>query len=318
MKNMTLQVSSTDMGKLTKLKHLKESHADDMLVIQQQQAIFNDATNYSSLSEDLRRLTSDASRHRHRSSYISENHESSRKTDSNHKSTEPSEKTSGKAKQSSSHSSNFSPNDTKTKTTTTLAISFSSPNLATNTSFSSGSDSSEFDGACGVTSVVKVQNLLDDACLFDEHEQNELESLNLAGENDVEYAELTQRMIPPSQKAQQRIENPGTEESDFMLMQLFIGSAESGIRSNEAESSSCNSSASSSSTAPRLVQSVLDHNLLFESTGATNELASSNAYGNNLDLPSELNQESALSLPPGIGCTSPVWKQVSHVLISAP
>lgn len=305
MKNMSLtQASASDIGKLSKMKMLKDSNAEDLLVIQQQQAIFNDATSFSNLTDDLRKLSSDASRNRNRQSASLENHDSARKSsESNGKF--------GKAKQSSSAIGCFSTqNEGRTTTTTSLAISFSSPNLATNTSFSSSSDSSEFDGACGVSNLNKGQNLLDDVCSIDDNDANELESLNLAGENDVEYAELTHRMIPPSQKAQHKLDNSSIEDSEVMLLNMFEASSP---RIAEAESSSCNSSSSgSSSTALRPISSVLASNSnLFDSSGASNEIASFNAYGNNLDMPSDLNQEVAHSLPPDVGCASPVWKPVS-------
>lgn len=291
------------MGKLGKLKLMKDSHPDDMLVIQQQQAIFNDATSFSNLTEDLRKLSSDASRNRNR-------HQESYKIESSHKSSsDQNGKSSGKAKHSASATAQFSSqSEPKTTTTTSLAISFSSPNLATNTSFSSSSDSSEFDGACGVTSVIKVQNLLDDVCSVDDNDPADHESLNLAGENDVEYAELTQRMIPPSQKIAQ---NSTIEESDLMLLNLFDATT----GSPGAESSSCNSSSSSSSTATRPISSVLESNgNLFEAAGAANELAAFNAYANNLDIPQEFSaQDAANSLPSEVNCTSPVWKQVRVV-----
>lgn len=299
-----VQSSGSDMGKFAKM--LKDGHGDDMVVIQQQQAIFNDATTFSNLTEDLRKLSSDASRHRHR--HMIESHDSSKKPES-HKPSDHSK--SSKAKTSTSATAYFSsPMESRATTTTTLAISFSSPNLATNTSFSSGSDSSEFDGACGVSGgVVKVQNLLDDTCSIDDNDQNEMESLNLAGENDVEYAELTQRMIPPSQKVPLKVETPTNEDSDIILLNLFHASSPA---SAEAESSSCNSSSSgSSSAALRPISSVLDRNSFLDSSGTSNELASYNAYANNLDLSSELHQDAAHSLPPEVGCSSPVWKPVS-------
>lgn len=317
-KSITMaQSSAPDVGKLSKSKLMKDTHAEDVLVIQQQHAIFNDATCYNNLTEDLRKLSSDASRNRNRTSvnHNEDKQEMSRKRETQKSSSEAVAKSSGKSKSSTSaiaHSSTVG--ESKTTTTTSLAISFSSPNLATNTSFSSGSDCSEFDGACCVTNVTKVQNLLDDVCSIDENDPNDLESLNLAGENDVEYAELTQRMIPPSQK---KLEAAAMEESDLMLMNLFEATAASSPGSVGAESSSCNSSSSSSSsTALRPISSVLQSNNsnLFESSGASNELATYNSYANNLDLPSELNQEVAHSLPPEVGCTSPVWKQVSNCL----
>lgn len=310
MKTVTLETASAiEIQKMNKMK-MKESHHDDMLV-HQQLAIFNDATSFSNLTDDLRKLSSDASRNRHRSSAQTENHDSSRKSETTHKMSEA--KSSGKAKHSASAISHFSaPNEARTITTTSLAISFSSPNLATNTSFSSSSDSSEFDGACGISSAVKVQSLLDDVCSIEENDPVDLESLNLAGENDVEYAELTQRMIPPSQKNQNKMEHPTIEDSDLMLLNLFDATMSTSPRNVDAESSSCNSSSSgSSSTALRPISSSVLENNLFESSGASNELTSFNAYANNLDLPSELNQEAAHSLPPEVGCQSPVWKPVS-------
>lgn len=305
------QASASEMGKLNKLKLMKDVHTEDMLVIQQQQAIFNDATSFNNLTEDLRKLSSDASRHRNRSAARENQEENKHETSRKHDKTSEAGRSSGKAKHSASAIANFSSqNETKTTTTTSLAISFSSPNLATNTSFSSSSDSSDFDGACCVSSVIKVQNLLDDAFSVDDNDPNDNESLNLAGENDVEYAELTQRMIPPSQKMQQKYENVAIEDSDLMLLNLFDAKSGSPHGSAGAESSSCNSSSTgSSSTALRPISSVLDNNNLFESSGASNELAAFNSYANNLDQPSE--QEAAYSLPPEVNCTSPVWKQVS-------
>lgn len=231
-----------------------------------------------SFTEDLRKLSSDANRNRNRSSIHIDSE--SRKNEYSTKSSEVSAKLTGKVKPSVSA---IPQNETKTTTTTSLAISFSSPNLATNTSFSSNSDSSEFEGACGVSNAIKVQNLLEDVCSIDD---NDLESLNLAGENDVEYAELTHRMIPPSQK---KTENLTTEETDMMLLALF---------ESQQESSSCNSSVScTSSTALRPISSVLENNNTFD-------------LSNNLDFVSELNQEVAHSLPSEIGCASPVWKHV--------
>jgi hypothetical protein len=147
--------------------------------------------------------------------------------------------------------------------------------------------------------VIKVQNLLDDVCSVDENDPADHESLNLAGENDVEYAELTQRMIPPSQKTAQ---NPTIEESDLMLLNLFGSSG--------AESSSCNSSSSSSSTATRPISSVLESNgNLFEGAAAGAELAAFTAY--------EIPQDAAHSLPSDVNCSSPVWKQVRRPKSSA-
>lgn len=81
-----LQYSGIDAaGKVTKYK-LKDSHVDDLMLIQQQQqAIFNDAaaTTTFSITDDLKKLSSDASRNRCRGS-SNNNHENShesRKTD---------------------------------------------------------------------------------------------------------------------------------------------------------------------------------------------------------------------------------------------
>lgn len=69
-----LQTAAEMAGKKTKFKLVKDSHVDDLLLIQQQQAIFNDAT--FSITDDLKKLSSDASRNRSR------NHESEKKTES--------------------------------------------------------------------------------------------------------------------------------------------------------------------------------------------------------------------------------------------
>lgn len=61
-----------DSGKLTKIKLITNGTNEnfhDMLVIQQQQAIMNDArdaASYNNLSDDLRKLSSDASKNRNR------------------------------------------------------------------------------------------------------------------------------------------------------------------------------------------------------------------------------------------------------------
>lgn len=77
-----LQTAADMAGKKTKFKLVKDSHVDDLLLIQQQQqAIFNDAAATFSITDDLKKLSSDASRNRNR------NHESeSRKTDSSNSS----------------------------------------------------------------------------------------------------------------------------------------------------------------------------------------------------------------------------------------
>lgn len=328
MKNLTLthQANVNDIGMLTKMRMAKDSNVDDLLVIQQQQAILNDATSFSNLTDDLRKLSSDASKKRDRHQ---ESHKSSQKSETMaYKSYEG--KSSGKAKHSASVITQFlSQNDAITSkppsgTTTSLAISFSSPNLATNTSMSSSSDS-EFGGATGGSSAVKVQNLLDDACSIDDNDLSlDHESLNLVGENDVEYVELTQRMIPPAEKVQQKLEISDDSHSmsdDLMLLNLFDSSSASNSAPGSIGNDSIASlSGSSSSTAHRLnVSSVLESNNIFDSTSSSSSssnnrdnISITNFNNNNLNLPSELNQEVAHSLPPDVGCTSPIWKtQVS-------
>lgn len=208
-------------------------------------------------------------------------------------------------------------------TTTSLAISFSSPNLATNTSFSSSSDSDYHENATGgsAKSVITIQNLLDDVGSIDENNDGD-ESLNLAGENDVEYAELTQRMSFPSASAQknpttahshQLLENAASEESsDLMLMNLF-------------DATSHHSGSSSSSTALRPIQisssSVLDNvnetafhhhgaNINSSSIHLPSDGAESGLPATSSSLPHELSRHSTSILS-----TSPVWKtQVSQNL----
>lgn len=319
MKSLTLAQSATattsdGMGKLTKYKLIPDSHVDDLLFVQQQQAIFNDATSFS-ITDDLKKLSSDASRNRNRSgNHENHSNESARKYEltqlqvqkSSHDKSK--EKSLEKAKQSSSATMS-----NEAKTTTSLAISFSSPNLATNTSFSSSSDSDGLDNACGITNrIVKIQNLLDDVSSIDDNEHND-ESLNLAGENDVEYAELTQRMIFPAvmQKAQNQLDNAETSESDLMIMNLFDAAS-------NCETSSSHSS-NSSATALRPITSVLDSIETVPSSiiGALTSNISKNSISNNLS--SDLHPESSSSghsLPTPIHesntCASPVWKtQVS-------
>lgn len=211
----------------------------------------------------------------------------------------------------------------KPVTTTSLAISFSSPNLATNTSFSSSSESEYHDNATGgAKSVITIQNLLDDVGSIDENNDDGDESLNLAGENDVEYAELTQRMIFPATSATQKnqqptahshqlLENATSEESsDLMLMNLFEAT------SHRSESSS---SSTSSSTAQRPTQisssSVLDNvneTAFHHHHGAKSNINNTNNISSISDglassLPHELSHHSTSVLS-----TSPVWKtQVS-------
>jgi hypothetical protein len=326
MKSVAFQQSTTvdksNGGKLTKLKIMKDSHVEDLLLLQQQQqAILNDATATFSITDDLKKLSSDASRNRNRSS-------ENRKTTDHKSMDKPREKSLEKAKQSVS-----APQDPKTTvtTTTSLAISFSSPNLATNTSFSSNTSSSDSDfidcsNACG---SVKIQNPLDDISSLDDHDNGD-ESLNLAGENDVEYAELTQRMIFPqallTQKPHNALENAASsEESDLMIMNLFEGSGS--INSDSALSSS--TSLCTAPPQPRLSSSVLENietapplSSLSSSTTlttTTNGALACNYNSTDYQLPSELHQETAAhSLPLPLEnstCASPVWKTQVRVHI---
>lgn len=317
MKNIALQQStangSSSSVKISKMKIVKDpQHVEDLLLLQQQQqAILNDATTSFSITDDLKKLSSDASRNRNRSS-------ENRKTDSSSSSSshKSREKSLEKAKQSVS-----APQESKAvvTTTTSLAISFSSPNLATNTSFSSNTSSSDSDfidcisgnNPC-VTTTVKIQNPLDDISSLDDGD----ESLNLVGENDVEYAELTQRMIFPSAMAQKPLlENTASsEESDLMIMNLFEASSAAAASANMNDSSS--HSSNSSCTAPR-ISSVLENFETVPSPPSSTTGALANSYNSNdYQLPSDLQQENAHSLPLPLensaSCASPVWKtQVS-------
>lgn len=76
-----LQYSGVDGGKVTKYK-MKDSHVDDLMLIQQhQQAIFNDAASFS-ITDDLKKLSSDASRNRNRVGHHEVSNKESLKTDS--------------------------------------------------------------------------------------------------------------------------------------------------------------------------------------------------------------------------------------------
>lgn len=314
MKNLSLSQSasaSDGIEKLSKLKLIPDTHVDDLLFVQQQQAIFNDATSFS-ITDDLKKLSSDASRNRNRPG----NECDVRKSELNQSKSSIHEKSSKdksieKAKQCSSAAMTI---DSQPKTTTTsLAISFSSPNLATNTSFSSNSDSDGLaDNACGVTARVKIQNLFDDVSSTDDNDNNE-ESLNLAGENDVEYAELTQRMIFPStaQKAPTQLEAAESSESDLMIMNLFDGSSSA----TSVSSASTNSSNASATALLRPITSVLDIETV--PIGALTSNISNSSISNNLSTEQEATAASGHSLPISLQeatCASPVWKtQVSAI-----
>jgi hypothetical protein len=198
-------------------------------------------------------------------------------------------------------------------TTTSLAISFSSPNLATNSSFSSSSESDYHESATGGKSVITIQNLLDDNRSLDDNNDGD-ESLNLVGENDVEYAELTQRMIFPNQSTSanhhhhhQLLEN-GSEESatDLMLMNLFDGAV--------AHSDQNSSSHNHHLTAPRpIITTTTTSSSVLEKMNETAFHHPSHNGANSLTsfMPSlDVNQEgvTSSSLPHELLSTSPVWK----------
>ena len=83
-----LQTAAEMAGKKTKFKLMKDSHVDDLLLIQQQQkAILNDASSTFSVTDDLKKLSSDASRNRNRINDVE-----SRKTDSSSSSSSSSSK----------------------------------------------------------------------------------------------------------------------------------------------------------------------------------------------------------------------------------
>jgi hypothetical protein len=143
-----------------------------------------------------------------------------------------------------------------------LSISFSSPNLAKNSSFSSSSDSSEFEGACGVSDDSKTREMLKHI-----EDLDELEAINLVGENDVEYAELTQRMTPPSHKTKQKTCN---EKDD------------SQSSNGEAQCLSANSSSSSGSLSA--FQRAIAKSDTIQKSGTSIELPSFESYASGLDI----------------------------------
>lgn len=208
----------------------------------------------------------------------------------------------------------------KTPTTTTsLAISISSPNLATNTSFSSSSDSDYLENVNGAKSVITIQNLLDDNHSIDTNNNDDHEPLNLAGENDVEYAELTQRMIfpnTPSNVSHQPLDNATSDSSDLMLMNLFDGASRSESSSSSTHSSNNHQFTAASrpiistSVLEKMSETALHHSSLNGANTSLTNLPSldvSNNHDNN-SLSHELTaHHTSVS-------TSPVWKtQVSKI-----
>lgn len=362
-----------DSGKLTKIKLITNGTNEnfhDMLVIQQQQAIMNDArdaASYNNLSDDLRKLSSDASKNRSRFNSVFLNQVDSGNLESREKreigmiflfnslmdsllmfpcsffldlsfsnftpasplrNPEPtsSGKSNGKAKHSVSAISQLL-SDSK-ESATSLAISFSSPNLTTNTSFSSSSES-DFDGnaACGGSvSLTKIQNLMEmeDVSSIEDNDDD-----GICGENDVEYAELTQRMVPPSgllknsQKHNNSIgSNAAVEESstyvdDLMLLTLFDHETSStsnsppsvGINENRCQQPSSSSSSASSSTSLRPITSASVLSLLDREPTVNTELQTAtfndNRYTNNLNMRPE---DITVGFVTEATCSSPVWK----------
>lgn len=159
------------------------------------------------------------------------------------------------------------------KVTASLAISYSSPNLTTNASFSSSSES-EFEqieilGVSNRDSILKLNNFLEieDASSVDENDANEDDGIS--GENDVEYAELTQRMVPPvlAQKNSQTNQHRGEEQQmgivdEMMILSLFedsTGNIENGARaSTSSSSSSSTKSARNPVTSANILESLLE------------------------------------------------------------
>lgn len=150
---------------------------------------------------------------------------------------------------------------------------------------------------------MKVQSLLEELALDADHD-----SLNLVGENDVEYAELTQRMVPPSSSQKMlatrhsEVDNSASSGELMLPMNLFEASSDS-----STSSSSSHNSLASSSAARGGGLDVMDLNSSGVD-GATSEPISVtiNHYDPMTDF---MAQDNAHSLPPEI--TSPVWKPVS-------
>lgn len=141
-----------------------------------------------------------------------------------------------------------------------LAISFSSPNLATNISFSSSSDS-DFDQNQleeGAVSVSKTASFLEveDASSIDDNDAVDEEAIS--GENDVEYVELTQRMIPPSESTQSAAQKARDTEMDFILsLSLFDQESSSSSPSNSSGINEANNGNLASKNSQDFVASLL-------------------------------------------------------------
>lgn len=196
-----------------------------------------------------------------------------------------------KAKASTSANGLLTASSAEPKGATSLAISFSSPNLTTNTSFSSSSES-EFEqiehlGANGDT-LTKINHFLEieDASSVDENDANEDEGIS--GENDVEYAELTQRMIPPAlvQKNSQTSQHRGEDQEmgivDEMMMLSLFDDSTSNLENvgQRASTSSSSSSSTKSARNPVTSANILESLLEPGKGGLTSALS---IYNNNLD-----------------------------------
>lgn len=197
--------------------------------------------------------------------------------------------------------------------------------MTTNTSFSSSSES-DFDGnaACGGSvSLTKIHNLMEmeDVSSIEDNDDD-----GICGENDVEYAELTQRMVPPSgllKSAQKHNNNittgdePSTYVDDLMLLTLFDHETSStsnsppsvGINENRCQQPSSSSSSASSSTSLRPITSASVLSLLDREPTVNTELQTAtfndNRYTNNLNLRPE---DITVGFVSEATCSSPVWK----------
>jgi hypothetical protein len=239
------QSNNSDANAANNDSKVLESHSYDKFVSNKQKLMLQEVTEFSDISGSTREQADE--KHRHRLSIKTCNN---RNAGSNQKTSLPKASTA----------------------TTSLSISFSSPNLTKNSSFSSSSDSSEFEGACGVSDDGKTLELLKHI-----EDLDELEAINLVGENDVEYAELTQRMTPPSHKTKQ---SSSIEKDD------------SQSSTGEAHCLSANSSSSLGSSSS--FQKALAKSDNPQKSGVSLELPSFESYASGLDI---YTSQEAHSLP---------------------
>jgi tripartite motif-containing protein 37 len=208
-----------------------------------------------------------------------------------------------------------------TSTTTSLAISFSSPNLNTSSALSSSSDSDTAENVCAAIDALNISDfdLVDNLHLDD--------SLNLAGENDVEYAELTQRMIfPLSSNTPQKINSQkqidssaatSSEESssDLMLKNLFDNSSNSSNSIVLTNSSVLDNIETVSSPSSSSLSALCANNNNNNINNNNNNINNINFASDDYDRSSMQQQQHhshshalpALQLQQ-MDCTSPVWK----------